>query len=61
LWLFFFVSCAYLPVNKINTSGVVWDGMGGKKRIVWYVLIVSQIKIKFNGMGIYQFCNNSTG
>ena len=50
--------------GAVNTSGVAaWDGGGGKERMVdmVYVSIVSQLKIKFDGMGIYQFCNNSTG
>jgi hypothetical protein len=45
LWLFFFVSCAYLPVNKINTSGVAWDGVGGKKRMVCIDRISTKNKV----------------
>jgi hypothetical protein len=39
---------------------MAWGGAGGKEVYVCIDRISTKNKV-FNGMGIYQFCNNSTG
>ena len=46
--------------NKHKWGGMAWGGAGGKEVYVCIDRISTKNKV-FNGMGIYQFCNNSTG